>query len=486
MLTRDEFQAIYDQGPDAVYAVIVALQQQVTQLTALVADLQTQVQQLQARLDTDSHNSSKPPSSDGLKKPRTTSQRKPSGRKPGGQKGHPGRHLKFTDTPDTLIDHTPRHCTGCGSNLAGAASTAVEARQVVDLPPLSLGVTEHRAHTCVCPHCGCSNQAAFPEGVRARVQYGPRVQALSVYLSTYHLLPYARIRQVFADLFGAPLSTGTVVSAVQSAQSRLQEVVKDIKNALTSASVAHFDESGCRVAGRLHWWHVASTHTLTLYSFHRSRGKIGMDAAGVLPAFRGRAVHDGWSSYQHYFCTHALCNAHHLRELTAVFEVDGQIWAQKMHTLLTQMYQTVQRAKHEQRQRIHPLLEARLEARYRRLLAEGFAANAPPEPVAGRKGRPKQSKARNLLERLERFEPEVLAFLHDFSVPFDNNQAERDIRMLKLKQKMSGCFRAADGAEAFCTIRSYLSTLSKQGQSLWAALEHVFRGTVLPPDLAVP
>ena len=485
MLTRDEFQTIYEQGPDAVYAVVATLQQQVTSLTALVADLQTQVQQLKARLDTDSHNSNKPPSSDWLKKPRTTSQRKPSPRKPGGQKGHPGRHLQFTHAPDKVIEHTPTYCTGCGSDLADVASVTVQARQVVDLPPLNLLVTQHRAHTCVCPDCGHINHAAFPEGVTAHVQYGPRVQALSVYLSTYHLLPYARIRQVFADLFGARLSTATVFSAVQSAHSRLKDVVQEIKTALTTASVAHFDESGCRVAGQLHWWHVASTHTLTFYRFHRSRGKIGMDAAGVLPGFRGRAVHDGWSSYQHYGCAHSLCNAHHLRELTAVFEQDGQLWAQKMHALLVEIYQSVERAKREKRLRVPVLLEVRFEARYRRLLAEGFAANPPPEPVVGQKGRCKQSKARNLLDRLERFQPEVLAFLYDFSVPFDNNQAERDIRMLKLKQKVSGCFRVAEGAEAFCTIRSYLSTLHKQGQSLWSALEHVFRGAVLRPDLAV-
>lgn len=473
MITRDEFQTIYDQGPDAVYALI----------TALVTDLQTQVQELKARLDTDSHNSNKPPSSDALKKPRTTSQRKPSGRKPGGQKGHPGRHLQFTDAPDTVLEHVPAYCTGCGIDLTGVASFGVEARQVVDLPPMHLVVTEHRAHTCVCPDCRHTNRALFPQGVTARVQYGPRVQALSVYLSTYQLLPYARIRQVFADLFGARLSTATVFSAVQSAQSALKEVVNDIKKALTQAPVAHFDESGCRVAGQLHWWHVASTNRLSFYSFHRSRGKIGMDVAGVLPDFVGCAVHDGWSSYQRYRCTHSLCNAHHLRELTALFEQSGQVWAQKMHALLTEIYGAVERAKHETCLRMHPLLEARFEVRYRSLLAEGFAANPPPEPVVGQKGRQKQSTARNLLNRLQRFQPEVLAFLYDFSVPFDNNQAERDIRMLKLKQKVSGCFRVADGAEAFCTIRSYLSTLQKQGQSVWSALEHVFRGTVLCPDL---
>jgi len=475
MLTRDEFQTIYDQGPDAVYALI----------TALVTDLQIQVQELKARLDTDSHNSNKPPSSDGLKKPSTTTLRQPSGRKPGGQKGHPGRHLQFSEAPDTVIDHTPSHCRSCGGALTGLTCATVEARQVVDLPPMNLVITEHRAHTCVCPHCGHKNRAAFPQGITARVQYGPRVQALSVYLSTYHLLPYLRIRQVFADLFGARLSTGSVYAAVQSAHSRLKEVVADIQAAIAKASVAHFDESGARVEGCLHWWHVASTDTLTFYSFHRSRGKLGMDAAGVLPAFGGRAVHDGWRSYQHYSCAHSLCNAHHLRELTALFEQEGQPWAKKMQALLVEMYQAVKRAKQQNRLRVHALLEARLEARYRRLLVEGLAANPPPLPVTGQKGRPKQSPTRNLLERLCGFQAQVLAFLYDFCVPFDNNQAERDIRMLKLKQKVSGCFRAAEGAEAFCTIRSYLSTLHKQGQSLWPALEHVFCGAVLRPDLAV-
>jgi transposase len=318
MLTRDEFQTIYARGPDAVYALIATL----------VSDLQSQVQELKARLEADSHNSNKPPSSDGPNKPRTPTLRKPSGRKPGGQTGHPGRNLAFSDAPDPVVDHTPAYCSGCGLDLAGVAALAVEARQVLDLPPLWLVTTEHRAHTCVCPGCGHTNRAAFPEGVASRVQYGARVQALSVYLGTYQMLPLARIRQFFTDLFGAVLSTGTLFAAVQSAQARLQPV---------------------------------------------------------------------------------------------------------------------------------------------QILREAERAHPPPMPVPAAKRRLKQSKARNLLERLSQYAPLVLAFLYDFSVPFDNNVAERDIRMLKLKQKVSGCFRSVSGAEAFCTIRSYLSTLRKQGQSLLGA-----------------
>ena len=473
MLTRDEFQAIYDQGPDAVYALI----------TALLTDLQTQIRDLKARLDTDSHNSSKPPSSDGLNKPCPITLRKPSGRKPGGQKGHPGRNLRFSDAPDAVVTHTPTCCERCGRTLAGAVAVGVEARQVVDLPPLALFTTEHRAHTCVCPDCGHTTQATFPEGVWARVQYGPRLLGLGVYLSAYHLLPYARLRQLFCDLWGAPLSAGTLCAAVQTAHTRLTPVVATIKQAITRADVAHFDESGARIAGSLHWWHVASTARLTYYRFHRCRGQTGMDAAGILPHFRGRAVHDGWASYALYPCSHALCNAHHLRELTALFEQEGWLWARQMYDLLQEIYRAVQRARQQGRLRVHPLLEARFEARYRKVLTLGRAAHPPPQPPLGGP-RPKKSKAANLLERLERQMPAVLAFLYDFSVPFDNNQADRDIRMLKVKQKVSGCFRSAQGAQAFCTLRSYLSTLSKQGQPLWSALERVFRGTLLLPDLA--
>jgi transposase len=478
MLTREQFQTIYDQGPDALFELVSALEKQIALLSA-------QVKELQDRLDKDSHNSSKPPSSDGLrKKPTLPSLRQKSGRKPGGQKGHPGRNLAFCEDPHQIVVHAPTQCTCCGGRLEAALGHEGERRQVVDLPPLSLQVTEHRVQAKVCPDCGHSTLAIFPPGVSQSVQYGPRLKALGVYLSAFQLLPYARVSVLFADLFGTALSPGTLFSAQQDASTRLEDVLKSIRKGLIAADVVDFDETGMRIGGSLHWLHSAGTSTLTSYDWHKQRGKAGMDKAGILPTYGGIAVHDGWSSYRHYPCSHALCNAHHLRELTALYETGSQDWAAALRSLLVEIKQAVERAKAQRRWCLHPLLEARFEARYRKLLTQGYAANPLPEALPRKRGRPKQSAARNLLDRLQLYERPTLLFMYDFRVPFDNNLAERDLRMMKVQQKVSGCFRSTQGADAFCRIRSYISTLRKQGQSILSALEQVFRGTPVMPLLA--
>jgi len=352
----------------------------------------------------------------------------------------------------------------------------------VDLPALSLVTTEHRVEKKVCPDCGFESVAPFPTEVEMRVQYGPRLKALGVYLLDFQLLPYQRIAGLFADLFDASFSAGTLFACQQKAAQRLSGVLSGLRDGLRQAEVAHFDETGLRMAGNLHWLHVASTPTLTYYDWHQKRGKAGMDKAGVLPSCGGIAVHDGWSSYQHYACRHALCNAHHLRELTALYEQDGQEWAAKMRALLVGIKHAVEKAKTQGRKRLSPLLEARFEARYQQLIVTGLAANPPPARIPGQRGRPKQNRARNLLVRLQQGREATLRFMTDFAVPFDNNLAERDLRMLKVQQKVSGGFRSEDGATAFCWIRSYISTLRKQGQSVLSALEHVFRGKPLCPQ----
>jgi transposase len=476
MLTREEFQTIYDQGPDAVFALVSSFEEQ-------LALLALRLKELEDRLGKDSHNSNKPPSSDGLrKKPAPQSLRQKTGRNPGGQKGHPGHHLAFAATPDQIIEHAPTQCACCGLDLETICGQEGERRQVLDLPPLSLQVTEHRSLCKVCPACGHSNAAPFPEEVAQPVQYGPRVKALSIYLSSYQLLPYGRIAGLFADLFGAPLSPGTLFAAQQDASSRLEEGIACIKKGLLGAEVVDFDETGLRILGRLHWLHSASTPTLTYYDWDQKRGKAGMDKVGILPKFLGIAVHDGWDSYRHYACSHALCNAHHLRELTALYEEGGQEWAKSLRALFVQIKQAVEKAKEQNRPRLHPGLEARFEAQYHKLLQEGLAANPPPEPIPGKRGRPKQSAARNLLDRLQRDAGATLRFMYDFRVPFDNNLAERDIRMMKVQQKVSGCFRSTEGADAFCRLRCYISTLQKQGHQILAALERVFLGTPIMPQ----
>jgi len=475
MLTREQFQTIYDQGPDAVYELVSSFEEQLAQLAL-------RLQELEDRLGKDSHNSNKPPSSDGLKKkPTLQSLRQKTGRKPGAQKGHPGRNLAVVEHPDLVIEHAPQQCGCCGLDLTPLDGQEDARRQVFDLPPLRLFVTEHRSLRKVCPNCGHASRATFPEGVTQPVQYGPRVKALGVYLSSYQLLPYGRIAGLFADLFDAPLSPGTLFAAQQDASSGLQGALARIQEGLLGAAVVDFDETGLRVLGSLHWLHSASTPTLTYYDWDKKRGKIGMDKAGILPDFSGIAVHDGWDSYRHYACSHALCNAHHLRELTALYEQGGQEWAKSLRSLLVEIKKAVEKAKEQNRACLHPLLEAQFEGQYRKLLKEGSAANPPPEPIPGKRGKPKQSPARNLLDRLQRDACAVLRFMYDFRVPFDNNLAERDLRMMKVQQKVSGCFRSTEGADAFCRIRSYLSTMQKQGQQILAALEHVFRGTPIMP-----
>ena len=471
-ITRAEFDALYAADPDALYALF---QQQAAQIAALTA----RVEQVEARLGAHSQNSHRPPSSDGPQVP-PRSQRTRSGKRPGGQPGHPGHTLAMTDTPDRTVVHHPCRCAHCGTALAEVPAAVVARRQVVDLPPLALEVTEHQAATVCCPHCQRSTAAPFPAPVAQPVQYGPRLLGLGVYLRHYQLLPYQRISELLADLFGRGPSVGTLHRASLACAAALAEVEAAIKAALNAAAVAHADETSIVVAGRRRWVHVLSTPWLTHYAWHAKRGHAATDAIGILPTFAGRLIHDGWAPYWHYPCRHGLCNAHHLRELAAVAEQPGQGWATELQAVLLAM-------------KAHVASEEAgaggtrddFVARYRALLADGYAANPPPErlPDGPRRGRLKQSKARNLLDRLTAHEAEALAFLHDARVPFDNNQAERDLRMIKVQQKISGTFRDAAGADAFCRIRGYIATLRKQARHALTALEQVFVGHPPMPTL---
>jgi transposase len=486
MLTRDQFQALYDQGPDALFAVFEQQQATIQALQEAVAALTAQVQELKARLDKDSHNSSKPPSSDGLKKkPAPQSLRPKTGRKPGGQPGHRGCTLKPSPAPDQVVSHVPATCAHCQQPLRAEQSIGFEPRQVHDLPPLRLLVTEHRALTCRCA-CGHLTTAAFPPSVSQPVQYGPRLLGLGLLLREYHLLPLGRTAQLLQQGFGASISVGTLSRALRRADAAVRPVTTAIAQAIRKAKRAHFDETGMRVAGRLHWLHSASTDMLTHYSAHAKRGTAAIEAAGILPGFAGTAVHDGWCSYGAYACEHALCNAHHLRELTGLAE-QGQVWAADFKTLLTDAYRAVQHAKSTGKLRVHFQQQCQFERRYQNLLERGYAANPPPaDPPRDRRGRVKQSPGRNLLCRLDQHRKWVLAFLYDFDIPFDNNLAERDLRMMKVRQKVSGGFRTLPGAEAFCRLRGYLSTLRKQGMALLPALEQLLVGKPLYPDGVTP
>jgi transposase len=361
----------------------------------------------------------------------------------------------------------------------------VTRRQVVDLPPLALAVTEHQAVTLCCPACQHPTSAAFPPGVTQPVQYGPRVLGLGLYLRHYQLLPYQRIAELLTDLFGRGPTVGTLHTASLTGAAALAPVETALKTALEAARVAHADETSCRVGRQRQWVHVVSTPHLTHYGRHEQRGHAATDAIGILPGFGGRLIHDAWAPYWHYGCQHGLCNAHLLREVAAVAEQPDQTWATELHALLREMSQAITQGRAAGQTASAPAQRDQWVGRYRALVAAGTAAHPPPvRPVDGpRRGRLKQSPARNLLDRLTTHEAEVLAFLHDWDVPFDNNQAERDLRMIKVQQKISGTFRDASGADAFCRLRGYISTLRKQGRQILTALAETLAGQPPLPAL---
>ncbi|MBF6607058.1 MAG: IS66 family transposase [Chloroflexi bacterium] len=436
----------------------------------------------------DSHNSSKPPSSDGLKR-KAKSLRVKSGKKAGGQLGHRGETLHLVAPPDGVVEHRPASCPQCQTSLADAEVVLRERRQVQELPPVvRLVVSEHQTLHVRCPQCAHVSVGAFPPEVSSRAQYGSRVRALAVYLVEQQHVPLGRVQQLLADLFGVRLARGTLVGWIQQAARVLGPVEQQIKATLARAPVLHSDETGVRRAGALAWAHVTSTGRLTHYAIHTKRGHEAIDAIGILPNYQGVSVHDGWGSYRRYAnCRHALCNVHHLRELTFVEEQYHQAWAADMKALLREMKAATDQARTGGHLRLSATAREDFVVRYQELLRVGLAANPPPpdhERQPGQRGRLAQSPARNLLERLTLQQEQVLAFLDDLTVPFDNNQAERDLRGLKIQQKVSGCFRSEGGADAYATIRGYLATLRKQGQALLAALNTVFAGQPLYPESA--
>jgi len=483
-ITREVVGRAYDQGREAVLELFDLM---LAQQLALAA----RVEELERRAATDSHNSSKPPSSDPpgshpspSSGARTKSLRKPTGRKSGGQRGHPGSTLKMVEHPDRLEVHAPEACARCGQSLIAALVVDVERRQVFDLPKELFEVTEHRMESRRCT-CGETSKGCFPNEVQAPVQYGPRLLAVAVYLSQYQLVPMERISDVLSDVFGCEtFSEGTLDRALDECHLSLSEIEEKIKEGLRQTAVVHFDETGLEVRGKLNWLHVACTGTLTHYGWATQRGPAGADSIGILPLFKGIGLHDGLETYWSYLWKHALCNIHHLRELVEVEEHDKQPWATKMQALLYEMKASVEAASALGQTELAEEVIESLEACYERLLAEGFAMNPPPERPPKTRGRPKRGRVLALLDRLSEHKEAALRFLKDFRVPFDNNQAERDIRMVKVKQKVSGCFRANNGADRFCRIRGYISTMRKQHQNILACLESVFLGNPTMPSTA--
>ena len=459
---------------------IAALEQQL--LTALhrIAELEHELlamaqenADLRRRLAKNSDNSSQPPSSDGLKKkPRVAgSLRGKSGKKSGGQVGHRGDTLRQTLTPDFVERHEAGRCGACQGALTAAMATGVERRQVFDLPEPRLEVTEHQARIYCCAHCRAMTTADFPEGVNAHVQYGPRVRAAAIYCNVQQLIPEDRVCQLLRDLFGAAsLCAASVTNWVNGAARTLGGVVQHILARLTDGGVRHLDETGFRVAGKLHWLHSVSSFAFTHYRLSAKRGAVPVFLSG------GTIVHDHFKPYYAHMSAvdaHALCGAHHLRELKAIEEIEKEPWAKAMSELLN----TANRLKHEAQERgetklLEPVRQG-LIAKYKAIVAKGLAFHKRQPPLAksrGARGRQARRPGNNLLLRLRDFQNDVLRFIADFAVPFTNNQAEQDLRMMKVRMKISGAFRTFEGAQTFADIRSVISTARKHGLNILETL----------------
>ncbi|NLV46137.1 MAG: IS66 family transposase [Candidatus Hydrogenedentes bacterium] len=437
----------------------------------LIIDLMARVSALEARLGMNSSNSSKPPSSDGYIKPAPKSLRRKSGRKRGGQPGHPGTTLRQVAEPDVVKTHVPDYCQ-CGHCLEQEPVHHVECRQVLELPEKLFEVVEHRLITKVCSLCGRKVHAAAPSEAPARMQYGSRFRAALVYLRNYQLLPYNRLTQVCRDLLGVTVSKRTIETAEQQVYQSLAPFEQAVRRQLLHEEVLHADETDMRVDGKRQWFHTLSTPTLTFYQVHPKRGCEAIEANGVIPAFKGSLIHDCWGPYFRYGGKHGLCGAHLLRELFGICENEGYRWAHELSVLLEMMAKaTGTRGE----QALSESLTAWFEQAYNTILLQGKQDLPPPQKTPGKRGRVKKSKAANLYTRLVTHRDSVLLFLHNPAVPFTNNLAERDIRMVKLREKTSGCSRTFAGAEQFARIRSYVSTSLKQNKDLFQNIKDAIR-----------
>ena len=438
------------------------------------------IRELERRLSKDSHNSSKPPSSDGLRR-KTHSQRKPSGKKSGGQRGHPGVTLSMVASSDAIVSHHPADCEQCGTSLQQMQGRVVERRQVHDLPEIRLQVIQHQVEEVRCPHCQHLTRGKFPPEVSAPVQYGPRVRAWGVYLNQYQIVSVERTCQTLCEGFGCSISQATLLTWIQEASKRLRGTMEQIKQRLLACRLVHTDETGIHLDKKLHWLHTVSTCFLTYLAWHLKRGRQAIDAIGILPQYQGRIMRDRLTSYDHYTCDQSICGAHLLRDLTRVFEQFKQKWARTMHRVLVAMNRLAWYWRNLGASCVPKETRDRWVARYFRVLVIGYAAQPPAMPrPPGKRGPHAQTEPKNLLDALLHRAHQVLAFLDDLTIPFTNNQAERDLRMVKVQQKVAGTFRSNDGATAFCRIRSYLSTMHKQGRPLLEALAAVFLGHPFP------
>ena len=468
---------------DVLTSTITAQTTTIAEMSAKIDALQQTIKELTERVNKNSRNSSKPPSSDGYSKPNPKSLREKSGKKQGGQKGHPGKNMVVPHEPDEVKQHFPEKCLRC-PNLAncvtdGAILACGESRYVVDVV-VSTKVTKHETWKASrCPMGETGLCGVFPEGVRAYVQYGDSVTVLAGLLNTYGAVALNRIHVLLGSLMGVDLSAGTISSMVHKCAKKVGPVMKTVQKLLIDSYVGCFDETGIRACGKLFWVHNSSTDLFTYQTVNRKRGKPGIDENGVLPFFAGVAMHDCWSPYWKYKgIRHAICNAHLLRELTGIMENNpGHTWAAMFKALLRSMKKAKEKAIARGKNRLREYFLYEFGREYDRIMK--IACSECPDPSVNaqkKKGRKKKGKERALIERLMLLKDAVCLFVHDFKVPFDNNQAERDLRNVKTKKNVSGCFRSEAGARDYLDVMSYLSTGKKHGVSVFDALTAAFSG----------
>ena len=464
--------------PEAATDLILDLYRTIQEQTIIIqkqadkiAELESRIEDLEAQLKQNSRNSSRPSSSD-LYKPKPKSLRKRSGKKPGGQKNHEGKTLSMVEDPDEIISHTVSTCE-CGHSLHGILPKEVLKRQVFEIPKIKISVIEHQAEVKICPICGRRNVGVFPPDVNNLTQYGPNFKSEVLYLKDELIIPFHKTATYFKDKYDQQISPATIQNIRKEAYEALDSYQSEIEENIIHSPVLHSDETGLRVTGKRWWLHTIGNEKLTLYAVSPYRGSKAVDEMGIIPNYTGTLVHDCWATYFRYDCQHSLCNAHILRELVGIIDGYKQEWAGKMKTFFENVYDYIFVQKKRESDKI-----TEFEKKYQEILIDGFRENPPPSVQLNEKtkGRKKRSKPLNLLRRLQEYREDILRFMYNPIVPFTNNLAERDIRIVKVQQKISGTFRSVEGAEIFCRIRGYISTVRKNGKSVFEALKKLGEG----------
>ena len=437
-------------------------------LFAVIEQLTARISELETRLNQNSNNSSKPPSSDGLNKPPAKSLRQKTGRKPGGQVGHKGHGLKLEREPDEVVTVNPIECDKCGFNLSMEPMQHADTRYVYDIV-IEVKLVQYIIQKAICPQCKSITVGSPPPECKGTQNYGNAIRALCVVMTNYANVSIDKTRKILRDLLDIPISGGTIKTIQRECAAKTSDAIKEIKKHLLASPTLGVDETGCRIAGKTQWIHVASNSKYTLLSVHGKRGREGIESGGIVSEYEGTLIHDCWSPYFGFDkCKHALCVAHLMRELIALIE-SGQVWATDMLELLLEMKNVVDRYKDNDKTELSNYYRNKFAQRYDEILS---SAKQEIVPSTTRK----KSKAENLLIRLEKYQIEIIRFTEDFDVPFDNNQAERDIRNVKVKQKVSGCHRTEDDARDYANTASVIGTVIKLGKSVVGAVRGLFDG----------